>query len=418
VTAALTGAAATLADLAHTLESGEQVEERVRHAVERIRQLVDSDSCVVVNTASDLAPSLVVAPDRPPGEVERLDRDARSLMELMLGRDPGAAARVSVRRSGERSHLAVPLIALGEVVGIVLAERHRGDYGEQELQLLTVAASQLGAYLAALKARAAARSELELRGALAAMKGEDERKSRFLNVLSHELRNPLATLRNAIGILGRVEPTGEQAMHVRAIVGRQIDHLARLVDDLLDMTRISTGKVHLRRARLDAAEVVRRTIEDHGALFSQRGIDLTLDAAASPLWVDGDETRVVQVVGNLLANAEKFTSAGGHVTVSVERESPATAVIRVRDDGEGMEPETLEHLFEPFAQGPGAPRARRGGLGLGLALARGLVELHGGAIEAHSPGLGLGAEFVVRLPLAAEEATDAPPLASAHPPGE
>lgn len=418
MTAALTRAAATLADLAHTLESGEQVEERVLHAVERIRQLVESDSCVVVNTASDLAPSLVVAPDQPPGEVERLDRDARSLMELVLGRDPGEAARVSVRKSGERSHLAVPLIALGEVVGILLAERHRGDYGEQELQLLAVAASQLGAYLAALKAREAARSALELRGALAAMKGEGERKNRFLNVLSHELRNPLATLRNAIGILDRVESTGEQAMHVRAIIRRQIDHLARLVDDLLDVTRISTGKVHLRRARMDVAEVVRRTIEDHGALFSQHGVDLTLDASASPLWVDGDETRVVQVVGNLLANAEKFTSAGGHVTVSVEREPTATAVIRVRDDGEGMEPETLEHLFEPFAQGPSAPRGGRGGLGLGLALAKGLVELHGGAIEAHSAGLSLGAEFVVRLPLTAQEATDALPLVSTHPPGE
>jgi two-component system CheB/CheR fusion protein len=208
---------------------------------------------------------------------------------------------------------------------------------------------------------------------------------------------------NALHILDRVEPASEPAARARAVIARQFGHLARLVNDLLDATRIASGKVHVQRSHLELSELVRRTVEDHRSLFVRAGVDLSV-RLQEPLWVDGDPVRLSQVVSNLLANAAKFTNPGGKVEVSVRREPPATATVTVQDDGVGMAPEILARLFEPFAQGDETLDRSRGGLGLGLALAKGLVELHGGAIEAHSDGVGRGSTFTVHLPLAARDA--------------
>jgi signal transduction histidine kinase len=179
---------------------------------------------------------------------------------------------------------------------------------------------------------------------------------------------------------------------------RQAEHLTRLVDDLLDVMRISRGKIELQRARVDLRDVVRSTCDDFRPLFERGTLQLRLEPMPDPVWIDADATRLAQVLGNLLHNAAKFTLAGGIVTVRVEA-SGGRAEVSVRDTGVGMEPGEIKRLFEPFAQAEQGLARTQGGLGLGLALAKGLVELHEGSIQARSEGLGRGSEFIVSLPI-------------------
>jgi signal transduction histidine kinase len=245
-----------------------------------------------------------------------------------------------------------------------------------------------------------------------ALREADRLKTEFLGVLSHELRNPLAPIRNSIYLLDRAPPGSEQAARAKDVIRRQTEHLARLVDDLLDVTRIARGKIELQRARIDLREVVARTCDDHRTLFDGRRVELR-EELSGPVWVDADQTRVAQVVGNLLQNAAKFSQEGGTVTVRV---APAggRAEIRVRDEGAGIPAELLPRLFQPFVQADGGLARTKGGLGLGLALVKGLVELHGGAVGARSEGPGRGAELVVTLPAAPPPAgSPARPIAPA-----
>jgi PAS domain S-box-containing protein len=241
------------------------------------------------------------------------------------------------------------------------------------------------------------RAEQGLREANERLREVDRRKDEFLGMLSHELRNPLAPIRNALYILDRAEPTSEQARRAREVANRQLVHITRLVDDLLDVTRIARGKIELRREDLDLAALARRTAEDYRALLEDRGLALELALPGEPVAVSGDETRLAQVLGNLLSNAAKFTPAGGRVSLRLGVEE-GRAVVRVRDTGVGIAPEVLPTLFEPFTQAKQTLARSEGGLGLGLALVKGLVALHGGEVAATS-GAG-GTEFVVRLPLA------------------
>jgi signal transduction histidine kinase/CheY-like chemotaxis protein len=226
----------------------------------------------------------------------------------------------------------------------------------------------------------------------------DRRRSDFLGVLSHELRNPLNPILNSLFILDRATPGGEKARQALAVINRQVRHLTRLVDDLLDVTRISSGKIRLQPARLDLVDLVRRTIDDHGTLLADRELSVGLPQEA--VWIEGDATRLAQVLGNLLSNAAKFTPERGSVSVSLGR-TGSRAVLEVADTGIGLDQETLAHLFAPFAQADRSLDRSRGGLGLGLALVKTLVELHGGAVTARSAGPGRGASFTVDLPLAA-----------------
>ena len=227
----------------------------------------------------------------------------------------------------------------------------------------------------------------------------NRRKDEFLGMLSHELRNPLAPIRNALYILDRVDPVGERALRAREVANRQLTHLTRLVDDLLDVTRIARGKVELRRAAVDLADLTRRTGEDYCAVLQARRLDFVVEAPPEPVWVDGDETRLAQAIGNLLQNAAKFTPAGGAVTLSVARAGDA-AEVSVRDTGHGLDPDLLEDVFEPFVQAKQSLARTEGGLGLGLALVKGLVELHGGTVTVASEGHGRGARFTICLPVA------------------
>jgi PAS domain S-box-containing protein len=232
-----------------------------------------------------------------------------------------------------------------------------------------------------------------------ALRDADRRKDEFLAVLSHELRNPLGPIVNGLQVIASARAGTEQANRARAIIQRQVAHLVRLVDDLLDVTRISRGKVHLQRTHVDLAALVRQAAEDNASTLAERGVELEIALPARPLWVDADPARLAQIVGNLLQNAAKFTPAGGRVDVVLEEIGPGRAALRVRDTGVGIPPEILDRMFEPFIQGESSLARTPGGLGLGLALVKGLVELHGGTVRAASEGDRRGAEFTVELPL-------------------
>jgi PAS domain S-box-containing protein len=231
-----------------------------------------------------------------------------------------------------------------------------------------------------------------------ALREMDRRKNEFLAMLSHELRNPLAPIRSALYVLEHGAPGGEQARSAQAVIGRQVAHLSHIVDDLLDVTRVSRNKIELRRERLDLNDVAAGAVEDYRSLFTDNGITLDVRLAPTSAWVNADRTRMAQVVGNLLQNAAKFTPAGGRVTLSTAV-SASHVEIRVADTGVGLAPETLPYLFQPFMQAGATADRRTGGLGLGLSLVKGLTQLHGGEVMATSAGVGRGAEFTVRLRL-------------------
>jgi PAS domain S-box-containing protein len=232
-----------------------------------------------------------------------------------------------------------------------------------------------------------------------ALREVDAHREQFLALLSHELRNPLAAARNSLFILDQAHPGGAQARAARNILDRQLTQLTKLVEDLLDVSRISNGKVQLRRARLDLASLARRSADENRHAFAARSVDLRLELPREPVWVDCDPTRMVQVLGNLLHNAAKFTPHG-HVLLAIDVEPGGrTARVRVCDTGVGIAPELLPRLFQPFQQAEDTLARSEGGLGLGLALVKDLVELHGGTVECRSGGPGAGAEFAVRLPI-------------------
>lgn len=223
-------------------------------------------------------------------------------------------------------------------------------------------------------------------------------RDEFLALASHELRNPLMPMLNSVYILKRADPSSEQARRALTIVERQIRHLSRLVDDLLDVTRVARGKVQLKRQRTDLVEVVRKTAEDHQAIFGTEGIEFRTRVPDEPIWVNVDSTRISQAISNLLGNARKFTPRGGRVELSV-KSAGATATVQVEDNGAGIVEELLVNLFQPFMQAQRTAEQSRGGLGLGLALVKGLVELHGGSVSAASDGPGKGSTFTLNLPL-------------------
>jgi PAS domain S-box-containing protein len=225
------------------------------------------------------------------------------------------------------------------------------------------------------------------------------RKDEFLATLAHELRNPLAPITNAIEIMRLRDPVDSDARWARDIVDRQVRQMTRLVDDLLDVARITRGKINLRIERIALAAVVQGAIEAARPLIEQFGHQLDVQLPAQPVWLDADPTRLTQVLLNLLNNAAKYTPRGGRIAIEARVED-GDAVVEVRDNGIGIPADHLPTVFEMFSQVAPALERSQGGLGIGLALARGLVELHGGRIEARSAGAGRGSVFTVRLPMA------------------
>jgi signal transduction histidine kinase len=253
------------------------------------------------------------------------------------------------------------------------------------------------------------RAEQELRRRTEFLQEADRRKDLFLAMLAHELRNPLAAITTAVGILDRrgaadVKADAREGRMV-SIIQRQTNHLARLVDDLLDVSRITRGKVELRQTRLDLRGVLHQVLTVLRPLVEGRKLTLESSLPAVPLWMEADATRLEQVFTNLLDNAAKYTDAGGAISVRVERETRdghPGAVVRVKDTGIGIRAEVLPLVFDLFSQADESLERSRGGLGIGLTLVRNLVEMHEGRVEAHSDGPGQGSEFVVWLPVLAE----------------
>ena len=239
----------------------------------------------------------------------------------------------------------------------------------------------------------------------------NRRKDEFLAVLAHELRNPLAPLRNAVEIVRSSLDRPEVVGKFTNMMDRQIEHMKRLIDDLMDVSRITRGKLMLQRARIDVASVVGAALETTTVQIAEGGHDLTVTLPPDPLWIDGDAIRLSQALANLLSNAAKYTPPGGKIRLTAERRD-ADVVVTVKDTGIGLAPGELEYIFEMFNQIDHSIDRCRGGLGIGLSLARQLIELHGGTITARSDGPDRGSEFTVRLPALIERG-DASAAASA-----
>jgi len=241
----------------------------------------------------------------------------------------------------------------------------------------------------------------------------DRRKDSFIATLAHELRNPLAPIRNAVQLLRRAGQADPQVVWCRDVIDRQVTQMARLLEDLLDVSRLTRGQFALRREPLALHAVVEQALEIAQPLVEEYGHELAVGLPAEPVRVDGDLTRLAQVFSNLLINAAKYTHPGGRLGLAMAVLGDEVEV-RISDNGIGIAAEQMPHVFEMFAQSPSAVERSQGGLGIGLSLAKGFVEMHGGRISAHSAGIGKGSEFVVRLPVvrAAAAAADAPPTGS------
>jgi len=246
------------------------------------------------------------------------------------------------------------------------------------------------------------------------LRDADRRKDEFLAVLGHELRNPLGVISTAIQLEGRKNQADTELRELHETIGRQVAQMARLLDDLLDVARIGRGQVRLKKEPCNFTEIVRETAEDHRGLLQQSALNLAIELPDEALWVMGDPTRLAQIVGNALHNANKFTDPGGSVSVRLAKHEAQLCILTVQDTGIGMDSEMLAHAFEPFSQADRSIERSRGGLGLGLALVKGLVELQGGQVNIASKGTGRGVKLSIRFPLIETPAKEDKPMEPAY----
>jgi len=304
--------------------------------------------------------------------------------------------------------LLVPFHVDGRAVGTVWVIAHdetRKFDAEDQRVLESLATFAATAYQARLSISDQAKANRDLQAKIAelqraeeALREADRRKSEFVAILAHELRTPLAPIRNAVEILRRSGGDEQRVKPATEMMQRQVGQMVRLVDDLLDMSRISRGKIQLRMEPVELASVVHHAVEAVRPLCESMDHELTVTLPPEPTYLNADPTRLAQVIGNLLNNASKFTEKGGRIRLTVGREGKQ-ALIRVQDTGIGIAAEQLPRIFEMFTQADTSLERSPGGLGLGLTLVKNLVEMHAGTVEARSGGVGQGSEFVVRLPL-------------------
>ncbi|HEX3126146.1 MAG TPA: ATP-binding protein [Thermoanaerobaculia bacterium] len=307
-----------------------------------------------------------------------------ALLGALSRQGPWSDLPLIVFTRGQRSSEAV-LETLGPLGNATLLER--------PVRVSTLVSS----VKAGMRAR---RRQYEVRDLLQRQADADRRKDEFLAMLGHELRNPLAAIRNAIWILEEAGSAEYQDVRQREVIERQTHHLVRMVDDLLDVSRVTLGKIDLHVQPVDLQNLAERCLSELGMKRVAESHELSVSVTTEPVLVQGDPVRLEQVVCNLLHNAIKYTPRGGSVelTVGPSPEEPGEAVVRVRDTGLGISEDMLTRIFEPFTQVESSRKRSEGGLGLGLPLVRSLVQLHGGTVEAKSEGRGRGSEFIVRLP--------------------
>src|SRR6185503_12553410 len=320
---------------------------------------------------------------------------------------------------GLHGGVAFPIMLREEVVGVIeffSREIRRPD--ADLIQMFATLGGQVGQFMdrqrAAESLARLLQSEGEARARAEALSEDlrraSEAKDEFLAVLAHELRNPLAPLRNALEVLRLRGLADPQTVRMHGIMERQVKHLPRLVDDLLDVSRITRGRIELKKEPTDLAALVAAAADGLQGVLEQSAHSLSIALPESPVVLDVDPVRVEQVLTNLLANAARFTPRGGSIDLTVERER-GEAVIRVRDNGIGIRAEMVPRIFELFAQADRLPGEVAHGLGIGLTLVQRLVELHGGRVVARSGGRGQGSEFEVRLPLSLATLASASPAA-------
>jgi signal transduction histidine kinase len=279
---------------------------------------------------------------------------------------------------------------------VIPAESYMALDGDAQLRLI----AQLQQRAAALEAETIQRrlAETELRRKMEQLAEADRRKDEFLAMLGHELRNPLAPVTTALQLMRLHTDEPVRVSRARETIERQVEHMTRLIDDLLDVSRITRGKIELRHEAVVLGKLVARAVEAARPVIDERGHRLTLDLPDEPITLSGDPARLEQVLANLLNNAAKYTDVGGRIAVRA-RVDAGQLVLSVKDNGAGLTPEMRERIFDLFVQGPEMRASARGGLGIGLTLVRRLVEMHGGTVDARSEGPGQGCEFVARLPI-------------------
>jgi PAS domain S-box-containing protein len=344
----------------------------------------------------------------PPGVglVGRAVAERRPLWTSDILNEPSVVLPPDFKRglagAGHRAILAVPLQVKGEVIGAMsTAHAEVREFSQREIDLLQAFADQ--AALAMRNVQLFAREQAARAEAEAANRAKDE----FLALLAHELRNPLAPIVTAAALLRRPGPPAALVQRSAGIVERQARTLARLLDDLLDVSRITRGHIDLRWSTVALGDAVARAVEAVRPLVDERRHTLTVTPAALPLLVEADPTRLEQIIVNVLNNAAKYTAPEGRIDVGASEEA-GQAVLRVRDSGVGIAADMLPRIFDLFAQGDQSLAHTSGGLGVGLTLVRRLVELHGGRVAVHSDGPGRGSEFTIRLPLSRATAAQAP----------
>jgi PAS domain S-box-containing protein len=337
------------------------------------------------------------------GRIESVNAQAERLFgysrEELLGLsidqlvpEPGRGGHASFRA---RYHEAATQRPMGTAKAALFARRRDGSVFPVEIGLNPLQGSSAGLVLASVL------DVSQRHDAEQALREADRRKDEFISLLAHELRNPLAPVRNSVEIVKRLAPGDARLQRAVDIIDRQVTHMARLLDDLLDVSRIARGKVELRLERCDLAVLSGEVAEDYRASLEAAGLSLLVRERSGPLWVDGDPVRLAQVMGNLLTNAQRFNQEGGSIEVVIDADPEMkSAVIKVANSGVGMDAPMLSRLFAPFQQAEQDLARSKGGLGLGLALTKGLAELHGGTITAQSEGFGRGAVFTMKLPLA------------------
>jgi signal transduction histidine kinase len=322
--------------------------------------------------------------------------------------EPQEAGLLHAYELGRRAlTLQVGVAELGVVHRNVLATLPDAATPEECARVAQRAAEFLGETMAPLEMAAGGYREANVlvqrvNEALEELKQAGRRKDEFLAMLAHELRNPLAPLRNAIQLMRLAHHDAVEVGQASALMERQVQHLIRLIDDLMDISRIERGKIELRKERIELGPVVERAVEISRPHIEAARHELTVVLPPEPLVMDADPARLTQVVANLLNNASKYTEPGGSIELTLVRNG-TEAILRVRDTGLGIPADMLPHIFDLFVQVPSTLQRAQGGLGIGLALVKSLVELHGGRVEVHSAGPGHGSEFRLHLPLVAEE---------------
>jgi signal transduction histidine kinase len=354
------------------------------------------DKMLAMSCGGRARPQTLDGLDGLPQALQRALREGRK-GDLVL--DPSAAVRGEVRyfqmiplRSGER---IVAMLALGYARG-------PGAYGLADQATIEELVSR--AAIAFENARLYWNLKLEMartKEAEEKLKEASRRKDEFLAMLSHELRNPLAPIRNAAEVMRRIAPTDAGIVWARDVVERQVTHLAQLVDDLLDVSRITQGKISLKKEPVELAKVIQHSVDTARMLLEAKRHNLSVGVSPAPIWVYGDFARLSQVVGNILNNAAKYTSEGGRIELAASAER-GEALISVRDNGIGIDSALLPHVFELFTQGERSLDRSQGGLGVGLTVVQRLVDLHQGRVEVQSDGIGKGSLFRVILPCISE----------------